>query len=176
MFIAAPTTNDNETLLLPIEQTSTAQYFTPKISINENGKKIIDEHDSHLINDENQTDDDDDLYPVTNEPKSSTHPFFDVLSATSYKKEVMKYLLNLEARFMNENEKLCSEKRLRESTNCLKAAQGVSIPGNNSTVLITSKVRCKLIDWIISVHDYHRLNASKIIFKLNIKQLIDNCF
>ncbi len=58
MLIAASTTNDNETLLLPIEQTSTTQYFTPKISIDENGKKKIDEHDSHLINDENQTDDD----------------------------------------------------------------------------------------------------------------------
>jgi hypothetical protein len=39
MLIAASTTNDNETLLLPIEQTSTTQYFTPKISIDENGKK-----------------------------------------------------------------------------------------------------------------------------------------
>jgi hypothetical protein len=88
----------------------------------------------------------------------------------------MKYLLNLEARFMNKNEKLRSEKRFRESTNCLKPAQGVPIPGSNSTVLITSKVRCKLLDWMISVHDYHRLNAGKIIFKLNIKKLIDNCF
>ncbi|CAF4483898.1 unnamed protein product, partial [Rotaria magnacalcarata] len=36
-----------------------------------------------------------------------------------------------------------------------------SVSGSNSTVLITPKVRCKLIDWIISVHDYHRLNAGK---------------
>ena len=53
MLIAAPPTNENETLLLQVEQTSTTQYFTPKISIDENGKKKIDE-------DENQTDDDDD--------------------------------------------------------------------------------------------------------------------
>jgi len=33
MLIAASTTNDNETLLLPIEQTSTTQYFTPKFQL-----------------------------------------------------------------------------------------------------------------------------------------------
>jgi len=59
MLITVPPTNDNETLLIPTEQISTTQYFTPKISIEENGKKKIDEDDSHLINDE---DDDDDLY------------------------------------------------------------------------------------------------------------------
>jgi hypothetical protein len=96
---------------------------------------------------------------MTNGTESTTHPFYDVLSTTSYEKEVVKYLLNLEARFMNENEKLRSAKRLRESTNSLKPVQGVPIPGSNSTVIITPKVRCKLIDWIISVHDYHRLNA-----------------
>jgi hypothetical protein len=53
MLISAPPINENETLLLQVEQTSTTQYFTPKISIDENGKKKIDE-------DENQTDDDDD--------------------------------------------------------------------------------------------------------------------
>jgi len=67
MLISVPPINDNETLLLPTEQISTTEYFTPKISIDENGKKKIDEHDSHLINDENKTDnddddDDDDLY------------------------------------------------------------------------------------------------------------------
>lgn len=89
------------------------------------------------------------------------HPFFDILSTTSYEKEVVKYLLSLEARFVLENDKLRAEKRHREVTNALKPAQGVSIPGTNSTVLITPKVRCKLIDWIISVHDYHRLNAGR---------------
>jgi hypothetical protein len=53
MLISVPPINENETLLLPVEQTSTTQYFTPKISIDENGKKKLDEH-------ENQTDDDDD--------------------------------------------------------------------------------------------------------------------
>ncbi len=66
MLISAPTINDNETLLLSAEQVSTTEYFTPKISIDENGKKKIDEQDSHLINEDNQTDedddDDDDLY------------------------------------------------------------------------------------------------------------------
>ena len=72
----------------------------------------------------------------------------------------MKYLLSLEARFMSENDVLRSSKRLRESTNTLKPAQSISTSSNNnSTVIITPKVRCKLIDWIISVHDYHRLNA-----------------
>ncbi len=96
---------------------------------------------------------------MTNGPESTTHPFYDVLSTTSYEKEVVKYLLSLEARFMDENAKLRLSKRLRESTNNLKPVQGVPIPGSNTTVLITTKVRCKLIDWIISVHDYHRLNA-----------------
>jgi hypothetical protein len=98
---------------------------------------------------------------MNNGSESTTHPFYDVLSTTSYEKEVVKYLLCLEARFMNENEKLRSSKRLRESTHSLRPVQGISIPGSNSTVLITPKVRCKLIDWIISVHDYHRLNAGK---------------
>jgi len=66
MLISAPIINDNETLLLSAEQVSTTEYFTPKISIDENGKKKIDEQDSHLINEDNQTDedddDDDDLY------------------------------------------------------------------------------------------------------------------
>jgi hypothetical protein len=99
---------------------------------------------------------------MSNENESTAHPFYDVLSTTSYEKEVVKYLLCLEARFMTENEKLRSAKRLRESTNNLKPVVGVPIPGSNSTVLITPKVRCKLIDWIISVHDYHRLNAGKM--------------
>jgi hypothetical protein len=100
---------------------------------------------------------------MTNGTESAAHPFFDVLSTTSYEKEVVKYLLSLEARFMDESIKLRSSKRLRESTNSLKPVHGVAIPGSNSTVLITPKVRCKLIDWIISVHDYHRLNAGKIV-------------
>jgi hypothetical protein len=98
---------------------------------------------------------------MTDETGLTTHPFYDVLSTTSYEKEVVKYLLSLEARFVSENDKLRSAKRLRESTNNLKPVQGIPIPGSNSTVLITPKVRCKLIDWIISVHDYHRLNAGK---------------
>ncbi|UJR34082.1 hypothetical protein I4U23_021492 [Adineta vaga] len=154
MLIIAPIANNNETLLLPAEQVSTTEYFTPKVSIDESGKKKHDE--DHSTDD----DDDDDLYPMTNGTEPSAHPFFDVLSTTSYEKEVMKYLLSLEARFMEENTKLRSSKRLRESTNSLKPVQGVPIPGSNSTVIITPKVRCKLIDWIISVHDYHRLNAA----------------
>ncbi len=63
LLIAVPLANNNETLLLPAEQVSTTQYFTPKISIDENGKKKLDEQD---INDDNKTDedddDDDDLY------------------------------------------------------------------------------------------------------------------
>ena len=76
----------------------------------------------------------------------------------------MNYLLSLETRFVSENEKLRAEKRLRESTNNLKPAQS-AVPGSgsSSTVLITPRVRCKLIDWIISVHDYHRLNAGHLI-------------
>lgn len=96
---------------------------------------------------------------MANGTDSSAHPFYDVLSKTSYEKEVIKYLLSLEARFMSENEVLRSSKRLRESTNTLKSVPNISISTNNSTVIITPKVRCKLIDWIISVHDYHRLNA-----------------
>ncbi len=84
----------------------------------------------------------------------------------------MKYLLNLESHFMNENEKLRSAKHLRESTNNLKSVQGIPTPGCNSIVIITSKVRCKLIDWIISVHDYHRLNAGKRILKIQKKKII----
>jgi len=58
MFIAAPSINDNETLLQPTEQISTTQYFTPKISIDENGKKKID--DEYKTDEDD--DDDDDLY------------------------------------------------------------------------------------------------------------------
>jgi hypothetical protein len=142
MLIACPSTNENEKHLLT-QQPSTTEYFTPKISIEEND------------------DDDDDL---SDGIESTTHPFFDVLTTTTYEKEVMKYLLNLESRFMNENDKLRSEKRHRESTNTLKSIEGIPTAGCHSTVVITSKVRCKLIDWIISVHDYHRLNAGKTIF------------
>jgi hypothetical protein len=78
----------------------------------------------------------------------------------------MKYLLSLESRFMNENDKLRSAKHLRESTNTLKPVEGLPTPGCHSTVIITPKVRCKLIDWIISVHDYHRLNAGKTFFQM----------
>lgn len=60
MLITVPVTNDNETSLLPAEQISTTQYFTPKISIDENEKKKLDENDGHLINEEDKTDDDDD--------------------------------------------------------------------------------------------------------------------
>jgi len=77
----------------------------------------------------------------------------------------MKYLLNLESRFMTENERLRSAKRLRQSTNSLKPIEGIPTPGCHSTVVITPKVRCKLIDWIISVHDYHRLNAGKLSYE-----------
>jgi hypothetical protein len=62
---------------------------------------------------------------------------------------------------MTENEKLRSSKRLRELTNTLKPVEGIPNTGGYSTVIITPKVRCKLIDWIISVHDYHRLNAGR---------------
>ncbi len=107
---------------------------------------------------------------MNDQTESTTHPFYDVLSTTSYEKEVMKYLISLEAHFVNENEKLRAAKRLRESTNNLKPVEGISIPGSNSTVLITPKVRCKLIDWIISVHDYHRLNAGKQRYCITKKQ------
>ncbi len=96
---------------------------------------------------------------IINGIESTTHPFFDVLTTTTYEKEVMKYLLSLETRFMNENDKLRSAKHLRESTNSLKSIEDIPTPGCHSIVVINSKVRCKLIDWIISVHDYHRLNA-----------------
>jgi len=102
---------------------------------------------------------------ITSGIESTAHPFFDVLTTTTYEKEVMKYLLSLESRFMNENDKLRSEKHLRESTNTLKPVEGIPTPGCHSIVIITPKVRCKLIDWIISVHDYHRLNAGKNNFK-----------
>lgn len=68
MLIVGPAANENETSLLPAEQSSTTQYFTPKISLDENGKKKIDEQDSQLMNVENKTneeedhDEDDDLY------------------------------------------------------------------------------------------------------------------
>ena len=104
---------------------------------------------------------------MSNGKESTAHPFFDILSTTSYEKEVVKYLLQLEARFVSGNEKLRAEKRLRESRNTLKPVHGIPIPGSNSTVVITPKVRCKLIDWIISVHDYHRLNAGKQSLHLN---------
>lgn len=60
MLIAGPTTNENETVLQPTEQSSTSQYFTPKISINENGKEKIDEQDKSN-KEEDGDDDDDDL-------------------------------------------------------------------------------------------------------------------
>lgn len=107
---------------------------------------------------------------MNNGSESTTHPFYDVLSTTSYEKEVVQYLLTLEIHFMTENDKLRSAKRLRESSNSLKPVQGIPIPGSNSIVLITPKVRCKLIDWIISVHDYHRLNAGKRKFTISIDQ------
>lgn len=62
MLIVAPTAT-NETLLLPAEQASTTEYFTPKISIDDSGRKKGDEQDSRLIHEENSSDDDeDDLY------------------------------------------------------------------------------------------------------------------
>jgi hypothetical protein len=159
MLIAVPSTNENDNKHLLTQQKSTTEYFTPKISI-----------------EENRIDDDDDLdrnlfffrfffstlilfLAIIHGIESTTHPFFDVLTTTTYEKEVMKYLLSLETRFMNENDKLRSEKHLRESTNTLKPVEGIPTPGCHSIVVITPKVRCKLIDWIISVHDYHRLNA-----------------
>ncbi|CAF1536107.1 unnamed protein product [Adineta ricciae] len=139
MLIAVPSINENEKQFLK-QQKSTNEYFTPKVSID---------------------DEDDEQFDLTNnEIDSATHPFFDVLTTTTYEKEVMKYLLNLESRFMTENDKLRSAKRLRESTNTLKPIEGIPTPGCHSSVIITSKVRCKLIDWMISVHDYHRLNAA----------------
>jgi hypothetical protein len=54
MLIIGPPTNNNDSLPLPAEQSSTTQYFTPKISIDENGKKKLDDQD--------QDDEDDDLY------------------------------------------------------------------------------------------------------------------
>ena len=50
MLITAPQTNGNESSLIPTEQCSTTEYFTPKISIDENGKKKTND---------NETDDDD---------------------------------------------------------------------------------------------------------------------
>ena len=136
--------NDENCQPLLTQQKSTTEYFTPKISVEET--------------------DEDDL----DEIESNSHPFFDVLTSTTYEKEVMKYLLSLESRFMTENEQLRTEKRLRESTNNLKAIEGIPTPGCHSTVIITPKVRCKLIDWMISVHDYHRLNAGKRLHLIHI--------
>lgn len=131
MLISVPSTTTDKPLL--VQQKSTNEYFTPKISL---------DHD-----------DDDDDDSINNEFETNTHPFFDVLTSTTYEKEVMNYLLNIESCFMNENMKLRKEKQIRQ----LKKIENNS----TSTVIITSKVRCKLIDWIISVHDYHRLNAGK---------------
>lgn len=161
MLITAPTAvHEHETSLLPPEQSSTTEYFTPKVSVDEHGKKKSD-GDDQSIRDDASTDDDDEVYPTTDEAEAATHPFFDILSSTSYEKEVMDYLLSLERRFVTENDKLRSDKRLRESNNTLKLAPTtIANSTNNSVVVITPKVRCKLIDWIISVHDYHRLNAA----------------
>ncbi|CAF4059854.1 unnamed protein product, partial [Rotaria magnacalcarata] len=71
MLISVPLINDNETLLIATEQTSTTQYFTPKISIDEHGKKKFDDQDSQLDNDENQSDDDDDMHPMTTGTESA---------------------------------------------------------------------------------------------------------
>lgn len=180
MLITAPTAvHEHETSLLPPEQSSTTEYFTPKVSVDEHGKKKSD-GDDQSIRDDASTDDDDEVYretfhqfwfrlfekstdlfsATTDEAEAATHPFFDILSSTSYEKEVMDYLLSLERRFVTENDKLRSDKRLRESNNILKLAPTtIANSTNNSVVVITPKVRCKLIDWIISVHDYHRLNA-----------------
>ena len=76
---------------------------------------------------------------------------------------------------MAENDKLRSAKRLRESTNSLKPAQGMAIAGSNSIVLITAKVRCKLIDWTMSVFDYHRLNAGRRRLKMR-RNPTNDCF
>jgi len=71
MLIAAPSTNENEKHLLT-QQKSTTEYFTPKISIEENQNDDDDE--------------DDDLDPIINRIESTTHPFFDVLTTTTYEK------------------------------------------------------------------------------------------
>lgn len=139
MMIGVSSTDENTKPLL-VQQKSTTEYFTPKISTEENDEDDLD-----------------------HEIESNTHPFFDVLTSTTYEKEVMKYLLSLESRFMTENEQLRREKHLRESTNNFKPMEGIPTPGCHSIVIITAKVRCKLIDWMISVHDYHRLNAGKSI-------------
>jgi len=60
MLIAVPSTNENEKHLLT-QQKSTTEYFTPKISIEEN---------------QNDDDEDDDLDPIINGIESTTHPFF----------------------------------------------------------------------------------------------------
>ena len=168
MLIAVPSGNENEKPAL-IQRKSTTEYFTPKVCIDGN----------HLDTDDD--DDDDDPFGTVaifalslslchihvvgkaTGTVCESHPFFDALSSTTYEKEVMKYLLSLESRFMTENDKLRSDKRLRESSNRLRSAPALSNADNSSLVSITPKVRCKLIDWMISVHDYHRLNAGKRI-------------
>lgn len=61
MLIAAPTGNENETVCQPTDQSSTSQYFTPKISIHENGKEKIDEQDNQSMTKDDDDDDDDDF-------------------------------------------------------------------------------------------------------------------
>lgn len=60
MLITGPTGNENDTVLQPTEQSSTSQYFTPKISILDNGKEKIDEQDNQSMNKANKEEDDDD--------------------------------------------------------------------------------------------------------------------
>ena len=60
MLLTGPTSNENETVLQSTEQTSTSQYFTPKISIHENEKEKIDEQENQLMNKSNKEDEDDD--------------------------------------------------------------------------------------------------------------------
>ena len=167
MLIAVPSGNENEKPAL-IQRKSTTEYFTPKVWIDGNQLDTDDDDDDdpfgtvaigapalsfchvHLVGKATGT-------------ACESHPFFDALSSTTYEKEVMKYLLSLESRFMTENDRLRSDKRLRESSNRLRAAPALSNADHSSLVSITPKVRCKLIDWMISVHDYHRLNAGKRI-------------
>lgn len=61
ILITAPTNNANESSLLPTEQASTTEYFTPKISIDEHGKKKLDERENQSIHEAHDDDDDDDL-------------------------------------------------------------------------------------------------------------------
>ena len=61
MLITGPTSNETDTVLQPTEQSSTSQYFTPKISILDNGKEKIDEQDNQSMNkDDKEGDEDDD--------------------------------------------------------------------------------------------------------------------